>query len=74
MYIIEINQNIVLSSMPLLELAQNTILYYPYLIGLLFAVFTTLISTLVTLKSFFNTKYNFLNALLPTLICGFVII
>ena len=67
--VIEINPDLVLSSMPLLDLAQNSILYYPYLIGLLFAVFTTLISTLVTLKSFFHFRSNFLNALCPTLIC-----
>ena len=58
------------SSMPLLSLsANNQILYIFFFVCLLFAVLTTLISTLFTLKSFFNFKIKALNNIVPVFIC-----
>lgn len=65
------NPEILSSSMPLLSLAEKSgILYYIYLIVMQLAVFTTLISSLVTLKSFFHFKCKILNIIVPTLICA----
>lgn len=64
------NTNIFNSSMPLLSLSANTtLLYIAFFVCLLFAILTTLISTLLTLKSFFNFKTKALNILVPILIC-----
>ena len=70
--IVEIsNPHILTLSMPLLELSQcSDVLGVFYLVVLLFAIVTTLISALVTLKSFFNFKHKFLNVLAPTIICA----
>lgn len=65
------NLNILTSSMPLLTLAQNSsTLYILYFLALQLAILTTLISTLITLKSYFHFKLKFLNSLVPTIICA----
>lgn len=58
-------------SMPLLTLsASNNLLYIVFFVCLLFAIITTLISSLITLKSFFNFKSNYLNIVVPVIICA----
>ena len=65
------NLNILTSSMPLLTLAEkHSTLYWMYFLALQLAIITTLISTLITLKSYFNFKQKFLNSLIPTIICA----
>ncbi len=65
------NTDYLTSSMPLLYLSQKyNVLYILYLIVLQFAIFTTLISTLLTLKSFFNFKHKIFNVIVPTIICA----
>ena len=65
------NINIINSNMPLLDLSKtSSVLYAVYLIVLQFAIFTTLISTLLTLKTFFNFKSKLLDAIIPTIICA----
>ena len=67
------NVGIIDFSMPYLNLAQkNTFIYIIYFICLQFAIITTLTSTLVTLKSFFNFKNDYLNTLVPSVICAIV--
>ena len=65
------NADYITLSMPLLALSQKyNVLYILYLIILQFAIFTTLFSTLLTLKSFFNFKHKIFNVVIPTLICA----
>ena len=57
-------------SMPLLFLAgKNNVLYIIYFCCIQVAILTTLFSTLVTLKFFFNFKKKSMNTVLPILIC-----
>ena len=65
------NTQILSQQMPMLVLAENNVvLHYLYLIVLQFAIVTTLISAIVTLKSFFNFKIKILNVISPIFICA----
>lgn len=58
------------SSMPLFVIAgQNNFLYITYFCCMLLAILTTLFSTLLSLKSFFNFKTKSMNILVPVVIC-----
>lgn len=57
-------------AMPLLFLAsKNNVLYIIYFCCIHVAILTTLFSTLLSLKSFFNFKTKAINNILPILIC-----
>ena len=65
------NPQILSTQMPMLYLAKSSnILHTLYLIVLQFAIITTLISALVTLKSFFNFKNKISNIILPIALCA----
>ncbi len=64
------NQQTISDSIPMLSLAQShDALYMIYSILIEFAIITTLISTTITVKSFFNFKSKILNCICAVVVC-----
>ena len=64
------NPETISDSIPMLSLAQSQdALYIIYAILIEFAIITTLISTTITVKSFFNFKSKILNSFLAVILC-----
>ncbi len=65
------NPETISDSIPMLSLAQShNLLYILYAVLIEFAIITTLISTTITVKSFFNFKYKILNSIFTVVLCA----
>ncbi len=64
------NPTIISDSIPMLSLAKNhDVLYIIYAVLIEFAIMTTLISTTITVKSFFHFRTKILNSICAVILC-----